>query len=66
MSLGRNGLIGLVVGATAGFGLVAFIIYREIGRRRAQRLVLEARPAPRLSAGVDEAVLDVQGGLAVL
>uniref|UniRef100_A0A3Q0R700 Regulator of microtubule dynamics protein 3 n=1 Tax=Amphilophus citrinellus TaxID=61819 RepID=A0A3Q0R700_AMPCI len=42
---GRSGLIGLAVGATAGLGLIAFIIYREISRRRSQRLVLEARPA---------------------
>lgn len=69
--LGRNGLIGLAVGATAGCGLIAFIIYKEIVRRRSQRLVLEARPASRLFDGVDKAVLlrdamDVQGGLALL
>ncbi|XP_028460280.1 regulator of microtubule dynamics protein 3 isoform X1 [Perca flavescens] len=55
--LGRNGLIGLAVGATAGCGLIAFIIYKEIVRRRSQRLVLEARPASRLFDGVDKAVL---------
>uniref|UniRef100_A0A3B4YIC8 Regulator of microtubule dynamics 3 n=1 Tax=Seriola lalandi dorsalis TaxID=1841481 RepID=A0A3B4YIC8_SERLL len=43
--LGRNGFIGLAVGATAGLGLIAFIIYREISKRKSQRLVLEARPA---------------------
>ncbi|XP_034755811.1 regulator of microtubule dynamics protein 3 [Etheostoma cragini] len=56
MPLGRNGLIGLAVGATAGCGLIAFIIYKEIVRRRSQRLVLEARPASRLLDGVDIAV----------
>ncbi|XP_078130695.1 regulator of microtubule dynamics protein 3 isoform X2 [Sander vitreus] len=55
--LGRNGLIGLAVGATAGCGLIAFIIYKEIVRRRSQRLVLEARPASRLFDGEDKAVL---------
>ncbi|XP_032399576.1 regulator of microtubule dynamics protein 3 [Etheostoma spectabile] len=56
MPLGRNGLIGLAVGATAGCGLIAFIIYKEIVRRRSQRLVLEARPASRLLDGVEKAV----------
>lgn len=55
--LGRNGLIGLAIGATAGCGLIAFIIYREICRRRSQRLMQEARPAPRLFDEADEAVL---------
>uniref|UniRef100_A0A3Q3GLV6 Regulator of microtubule dynamics protein 3 n=1 Tax=Labrus bergylta TaxID=56723 RepID=A0A3Q3GLV6_9LABR len=43
--LGRTGLIGLAVGATAGLGLIAFLIYREISRRKSQSLVLEARMA---------------------
>ncbi|XP_038582416.1 regulator of microtubule dynamics protein 3 isoform X2 [Micropterus salmoides] len=55
--LGRNGLIGLAVGATAGLGLVAFIIYREVSRRRCQRVVLEAQPAPRLFEAADGAAL---------
>uniref|UniRef100_UPI0037E8C25A regulator of microtubule dynamics protein 3 n=1 Tax=Semicossyphus pulcher TaxID=241346 RepID=UPI0037E8C25A len=55
--LGRNGLIGLAVGATAGLGLIAFLIYREISRRKSQSLVLEARTAPRLLDGVDGAAL---------
>ncbi|XP_074540916.1 regulator of microtubule dynamics protein 3 [Halichoeres trimaculatus] len=56
--LGRNGLIGLAVGATAGLGLIAFLIYREISRRKSQSLVLEAREAPRLLLeGVDGAAL---------
>ncbi|XP_051265884.1 regulator of microtubule dynamics protein 3 [Dicentrarchus labrax] len=55
--LGRNGLIGLAVGATAGLGLIAFIIYREISRRKSQRVALEARPAPRLCDGADGATL---------
>uniref|UniRef100_A0A3P9MEV9 Regulator of microtubule dynamics protein 3 n=1 Tax=Oryzias latipes TaxID=8090 RepID=A0A3P9MEV9_ORYLA len=32
--LGRNGWIGLAAGATAGLGLIAFIIYKEIRRTR--------------------------------
>ncbi|XP_059212432.1 regulator of microtubule dynamics protein 3 [Centropristis striata] len=55
--LGRNGLIGLAIGATAGCGLIAFIIYKEICRRRSQSLVLEARPAPRLFDGAEKAML---------
>ncbi|KAL6095552.1 rmdn3 [Pungitius sinensis] len=55
--LGRSGLVGLAVGATAGCGLIAFMIFREISRRRSRRLVLEARPAPRLGDGSEEALL---------
>ncbi|XP_070781941.1 regulator of microtubule dynamics protein 3 [Enoplosus armatus] len=55
--LGRNGLIGLAVGATAGLGLIAFIIYREISRRKSQRVMLEAQPAARLFDGADGAAL---------
>ncbi|KAJ0026735.1 hypothetical protein NQD34_017735 [Periophthalmus magnuspinnatus] len=43
-SLGRNGLIGLLVGATAGLGVIAFIIYREV-RRRSPRLAVAAQTA---------------------
>lgn len=43
-SLGRNGLIGLAVGATAGLGLIAFIIYREVRRRKCPALTVEALP----------------------
>uniref|UniRef100_A0A671U0U0 Regulator of microtubule dynamics protein 3 n=1 Tax=Sparus aurata TaxID=8175 RepID=A0A671U0U0_SPAAU len=50
MSLGRNGLIGLAVGATAGLGLIAFIIYREIRRRKSQSVVLEAQTLQALAA----------------
>uniref|UniRef100_A0A8D3B6I7 Regulator of microtubule dynamics protein 3 n=1 Tax=Scophthalmus maximus TaxID=52904 RepID=A0A8D3B6I7_SCOMX len=35
--LGRSGLVGLAVGATAGVGLIAFIVYRELIKRRWQR-----------------------------
>lgn len=68
--LGRNGLIGLAVGATAGLGLIAFIIYREVSRRRQQRLVLGARPPPRLldqadGANLIRATLDARGRLAL-
>uniref|UniRef100_A0A671U0T4 Regulator of microtubule dynamics 3 n=1 Tax=Sparus aurata TaxID=8175 RepID=A0A671U0T4_SPAAU len=57
MSLGRNGLIGLAVGATAGLGLIAFIIYREIRRRKSQSVVLEAQTLARLFDGADGAAL---------
>ncbi|KAM4633780.1 regulator of microtubule dynamics protein 3 [Polymixia lowei] len=40
--LGRHGLVGLAVGATAGLGLIAFIIYKEVTRRRSRRMLLEA------------------------
>lgn len=71
MPLGRNGLIGLAVGATAGLGLIAFIIYREISKRRPQRMAMESRPVPRLLDQADGAVLlratlDAQGGLTLL
>ncbi|CAJ1077517.1 regulator of microtubule dynamics protein 3 isoform X1 [Xyrichtys novacula] len=54
--LGRNGLIGLAVGATAGLGLIAFLIYREISRRKSQTLLMEARTAPRLAPRLLEGV----------
>ncbi|XP_022070917.2 regulator of microtubule dynamics protein 3 [Acanthochromis polyacanthus] len=56
-SLGKNGLIGLAVGAAAGLGLIAFIIYKEVSKRRSQKLAMEARPAPRLLDGPDGAAL---------
>ncbi|KAK7907529.1 hypothetical protein WMY93_016141 [Mugilogobius chulae] len=43
-SLGKNGLIGLAVGATAGLGLIAYIIYREVSRRRSPMVVVAAQP----------------------
>ncbi|XP_025760506.1 uncharacterized protein LOC109200634 isoform X2 [Oreochromis niloticus] len=43
MPLGRNALVGLAVGATAG--LVAFVYRLWHSRRRSQTLVLETRPA---------------------
>ncbi|CAI5685547.1 unnamed protein product [Oreochromis niloticus] len=55
--LGRNGLVGLAVGATAGLGLIAFLVYRQISRRRSQSLVLESRPAARLFVGADGGAL---------
>ncbi|XP_010880621.1 regulator of microtubule dynamics protein 3 [Esox lucius] len=39
--IGRNGMIGLCIGATAGVGLVTFIIYKEVSRRRSKTLVLQ-------------------------
>lgn len=70
MPLGKNGVIALAVGATAGVGLIAFIIYREVRRRQRQRMALEARPAPRLFDAADVAALlretqDAQGGFGV-
>lgn len=64
--LGRNGLIGLAVGATVGLGLIAFIVHREIKRRKYRRMVLEAQPFTRLFDAADGAVLllethDAQG-----
>ncbi|XP_028996518.1 regulator of microtubule dynamics protein 3 [Betta splendens] len=55
--LGRNGLIGLAVGATAGLGLIALIIYREVRRRRVHTLMRETRPAPPLLDQADGARL---------
>ncbi|KAM4712726.1 regulator of microtubule dynamics protein 3 isoform 2-T2 [Anableps anableps] len=52
ISLGRNGLIGLAVGAAASLGLIGLIIYRERCRRRSQRLESRGQPAARL---VDQA-----------
>ncbi|CAI5696768.1 unnamed protein product [Oreochromis niloticus] len=43
MPLGRNALVGLAVGATAG--LVAFVYRLWDSRRWSQSLVLETRPA---------------------
>lgn len=48
MPLGRNGLIGLAVAGTAGLGLIAIIIYREVRRKRSQRVALEAGRTSRL------------------
>lgn len=42
MPLGKNALIGLAVAGTAGLGLIALIIYREVRRKRSQRVALEA------------------------
>lgn len=56
-SLGRNGLIGLAVGASAAFGFIAFIIYREMKSRKAQRIMLQPRPASQLFDMTDRAAL---------
>ncbi|KAI3364129.1 hypothetical protein L3Q82_010800, partial [Scortum barcoo] len=57
MPLGRNAFIGLAVGATAGLGLISFIIYREVRRRQSQRLLMGAPPAPPTCDGSDRAAL---------
>lgn len=64
--LGRHGLIGLAVGATAGLGLIAFLIYREMSRRKAQKAVPLSRDAPPLldrpnGAALLREALDAQG-----
>ncbi|XP_059897326.1 regulator of microtubule dynamics protein 3 isoform X1 [Gadus macrocephalus] len=49
--LGRKGLVGLAVGATAGLGLIALIIYQEVRRRRSrcqQEVLQNAPPPPQL------------------
>lgn len=48
ISLGRNGLIGLAVGAAASLGLIGLLIYRERSRRKSQRLESRGQPAVRL------------------
>uniref|UniRef100_A0A1A8JJ40 Regulator of microtubule dynamics 3 n=2 Tax=Nothobranchius kuhntae TaxID=321403 RepID=A0A1A8JJ40_NOTKU len=53
--LGRNALIGLAVGATAGLGLIAFVIYREMSRRRSLLSENRYRPAARLINSPDGA-----------
>lgn len=35
-TFGKNGLIGLGIGATAGAGVVGFLIYKEVSRKRNQ------------------------------
>ncbi|XP_029605600.1 regulator of microtubule dynamics protein 3 [Salmo trutta] len=42
--LGRNWMIGLGVGATAGVSLITLIIYKEMSRRRSQTLLLQTNP----------------------
>lgn len=64
--LGRNGLIGLAVGASAAFGFIAFIIYREKKSRKTQRMMLQPRPASQQFDLTDGATLlrdthDAQG-----
>ncbi|XP_005814491.1 regulator of microtubule dynamics protein 3-like [Xiphophorus maculatus] len=57
ISLGRNGLIGLAVGATASLGLIGILIYRERSRKRSQRLESRGQPAARLPDQADGAAL---------
>ncbi|XP_076872740.1 regulator of microtubule dynamics protein 3 [Brachyhypopomus gauderio] len=54
-SLGRTGLIGLGVGVTVSTGLIAFLIIKEVLRRRTRRLVLDVGSG---SFGASGAVLD--------
>lgn len=57
MPVGRNGLIGMAVAGTAGLGLIALIIYREVRRRRSQRVALEAGRTSRLLDAAEVAAL---------
>ncbi|KAJ0061321.1 hypothetical protein NL108_014840, partial [Boleophthalmus pectinirostris] len=63
-SLGRNGLIGLIVGATAGLGVIAFIIYREM-RRRSPALAVAAQTHNTVSVCVAEVEAQQQALAAV-
>ncbi|XP_068432597.1 regulator of microtubule dynamics protein 3 [Clinocottus analis] len=61
--LGRSGLVGLAVGVTAGCGLIALIIYREIRRRRSRGMGLEARlPSAEEAVLLLRLTLDAQEG----
>ncbi|RVE55424.1 hypothetical protein OJAV_G00236470 [Oryzias javanicus] len=52
--LGRNGWIGLAAGASAGLGLIAFIIYKEIRRRwTPHEQISKNRAAPQLLGRAD-------------
>ncbi|XP_053743639.1 regulator of microtubule dynamics protein 3-like isoform X1 [Synchiropus splendidus] len=53
----RTRVVGLAIGATAGLGLLAFIIYREVKRRRRQRPMLDTRTHTRLCDAADGAAL---------
>lgn len=57
MPLGKNGLIGLAVAGTAGLGLIAFIIYREVRRKRSQRVALESGRTSRLLDATEVAAM---------
>lgn len=64
--LGRNGLIGLAVGASAAFGFIAYIIYREKKSRKMQKMILQPPAAPQAFDLTDGATLlrdthDAQG-----
>ncbi|XP_055741052.1 regulator of microtubule dynamics protein 3 [Salvelinus fontinalis] len=58
--LGRNWMIGLGVGATAGVGLITLIIYKEISRRRSQTLLLQTNPPEYLIDSPDGAPLQME------
>uniref|UniRef100_A0A671U0Y8 Regulator of microtubule dynamics protein 3 n=1 Tax=Sparus aurata TaxID=8175 RepID=A0A671U0Y8_SPAAU len=52
-----EGLLWRAPQLPAGLGLIAFIIYREIRRRKSQSVVLEAQTLARLFDGADGAAL---------
>ncbi|XP_053087730.1 regulator of microtubule dynamics protein 3 isoform X2 [Pangasianodon hypophthalmus] len=58
-SLGRNGLIGLGIGVTVSTGLVAFLIIKEMVRRRRERCLAVSRS----SAGFAVSSAAVDGGI---
>ncbi|KAJ8009172.1 hypothetical protein DPEC_G00086140 [Dallia pectoralis] len=52
--IGRNGMIGLCVGATAGVGLFTFIIYKEVTRRRSKTFILQTNAPEYLKDSPNE------------
>lgn len=56
-SWGRNGMIAVGVGATAGTGLIAFIIYKQVNRRRSQRSPPRLSPPPKRTEITDGGAL---------
>lgn len=54
-SLGRNGLIGLGIGVTVSTGLIAFLIIKEMTRRRKERrLAVDGRMTLGQDGGGEE------------
>lgn len=65
-TFGKNGLIGLGIGATAGAGVVGFLLYKEITRRQNEDTsdLAQASPTTVLANDVDgpqTPALEVQG-----
>lgn len=64
-TFGKNGLIGLGIGATAGAGVVGFLIYREVSRKRNEDpdepQASSSTVSPNEVDGQHTPALDVQG-----